>query len=455
MSNLPNPQPDVPAPTPTPAPAAGGVARNVLPEGLKIDNRHSADGFFEAHKAANVPEGAPASPPLAPAAANPPTPATPAGTPAVPAKGSLAEKLVAKGRPAPAPPPPPAPAPAPAGKNPEDDIVLAPGYSAPAHESFAKIKNITVGLRDQLNAAREEAKKFKAELETARAGSPPPDTAELERMRADHKSMSDRLMLVDLREHPAFHNEFVAPQNAALAAAAELLSVGGVTGVDVQSLLGKTRAEFGKAVSAAAQQLSDFDRTEFAENMRRAWAINEGAKAALGKSKETYTALRTQTETSQRQAFERTWGRSAGQLAEHIVELEAPENATPEMRAAVEDYNASYKGLRTIAEQRAFGPATSEAVSENAIKSAAYDFHIQKAMPKLMGEFQALLNLNRHLTEQLQAIRRRNPNFQISGAPAGGSGGGGGDNADGTLSEAQLSKMTHAEAAAALAPRHR
>ena len=153
----------------------------------------------------------------------------------------------------------------------------------------------------------------------------------------------------------------------------------------------------------------------------------------------------------QKQAFERTWMKASGQVAEHIVEIEVPDDATPEVRAAIEADNAAFRGLRTVAEQRAFGPATSEVVAENAIKSAAYDLHIQRVMPRIIKEYDALLTNNRQLASELRAIRDRNPNRQISGVAVGG--GGGGLGPDGTLSEAQLSKMTHAEAAAALAPR--
>jgi hypothetical protein len=424
-----------------------------------MDTRHSADGFYEAHKAANDPSAAPAIP--APAA-SPAAPAAPAAqpivasaapapvTPAEPPRGSLAAKLAAKAQPAAAAPVEPT-----AGANPEDSVVLDKGYSQAAHDSFKQIKGITSGLRDQLNAARENERQLKAQLDAAKSATPAPDVAEIEHLRAEHKQMSDRLALVDLREHPKFQAEFVMPQQAALAEAAALLAANGITGVDVANLLSKPRSELGKAVSEVASKLPDFDRVEFSENIRKAYALNQNAQSALAKSREIYGGLKNQTETQQKSAFNKTWDRSAGPLSEHIVEIDIPADLTDaHARAAAEAYNASIKGLRTVAEQRAFGPATAENVSENAIKSAAYDFHIQQAMPRLMGEFQSLLNLNKQLADQLTAIRGRNPNAQISGAGNGGPTQGGG-NPDGTLSMEQLSKMSHADAAAALAPRMR
>jgi hypothetical protein len=430
--------------------------KSVLPEGLKVDHGHSADEFFARHQEAN---GLSAPAPVAPAAAAAPVapvvPPVAAATVApepssVPVKGSMMDKLAAKAKPAaPAVPAPVVPA-APSAANPEDQISLDPKYSPAAHASFAQIKGIAAGLRDQLNAARETERQLKAQLDAAKSATPVPDVAEIEKLRAENKAFSDRLMLVDLREHPKFQSEFVAPQQQALQTAKELLVANGKSD-DISRLVDLPRGELGKTLSEITKDLPDLDRRDVTDSVYKAWTIAQQASSALSKSRETYGALRNQTDATQKQAFERTWERSAGHVAEHIVELEVPDDATPEVRASIEADNAAFKGLRTVAEQRAFGPATSEVVAENAIKSAAYDLHIQRVMPRIIKEYDSLLTLNRQLAGELQAIRDRNPNRQIAGVAAGG--GGGGLGPDGTLSEAQLSKMTHEEAAAALAPR--
>ena len=467
MSNVSPVAPAAPAavePAPAPAPKVGPVSvappvRDNLPTSanLKPNPNHSADGFFEKHVAVNpavakalADKGVSVAPPPveAPAAKEPAADPPVVEAPPPAEKGSLTAKIAARSKPATV-----VSADAsvtPKGTNPEDEVQLGKEFSEAAHVSFGKIKSITSGLRDQLNASRETERQLKAQLDAAKAGAPVVDNTEVDRLRAEHKSMSDRLALVDLREHPKFKAEFVDPQNQALADASALLTANGIQGVDVASLLNRPRSEFGKAVSEAASKLSDFDRTDFAENMRKAWALNQGATAALGKSREIYGAMRNQTEAAQKQAFERTWGRTTGQVFEHLVELEAPDNATADQMAGVEQYNTAFKALRTVAEQRALGPASPEVVSENAIKSAAYDFHMREAMPRIAKELDALLTLNRKLSGELNAIRGRNPNYQISGAASPQSGGAG---PNGELSIAQLSTMSHADAATALAPR--
>jgi hypothetical protein len=453
MSNI----PPVAAPDAAPTAPPADPKASMLPSGVKLGS-HTPDAFYDKHMEANpglaqkvgyTPKPAAVDPaaaaPVAPAPAAPAAavPAEPADAP--PPKGSMFERLSAKVKtPVAAAEPIASPQP---GANPEDGITLDQSYSPKAHDSFKQIKTIASGLRDQLTAARETERQLQAKLDAASQTAPPPDTAELTRLQAENKSMSDRLAVLDLQSHPKFQQEFIAPRDQALAAAGELLTANGITGVSVASLLALPRADFGKAVSDAAKNLSPFDQTDFAQNMRTAYQLKQNSEAALGKSRDISGALRAQNEASNKQAYDRTWQRVAGQVSEHIVEIECPADMKPEIKAAVEDYNQSFRNLRTVAEQRALAPSSVETVAENAIKSAAYDFHIQKAMPRLLGEMQALLNNNRALAEQLNAIKARNPNLQVAGISAARSGGAG---PDGTLSMADLSKMGHAAAADAL-----
>jgi hypothetical protein len=373
-----------------------------------------------------VPGPAPATP-VAPPASSPPTP-EPAPEPP---KGTIASKLLPKTR-TPEPAAPAAPA-GPAGPaapepNPEDKLTLYADQTGKAAQpgtpaaQWAELKTITKGLRDQLNAARETERSLKADLENARKGISTPDSAEIEKLRAEHKAMSDRLMLVDLREHPKFQAEFITPQQTAVLEAQAILDTNGVSGVKAADLLAKPRSEFGRAVSEAAKPLAPYDQTEFAGFMRTAFGLKQQAEQALSKSREIYGAIRTQTTEQQKSAFQKTWEKVSGSVAEHLVELEAAENSTPEQKAAVERYNTAFRGIREQAEQIAFGATKPEEIAANSIKAAAYDFHIGQALPKLLGEYDALLRHNAQMASQLNAILDRNPNRQGT-VPTGQSGG--------------------------------
>lgn len=327
----------------------------------------------------------------------------------------------------------PAPAAAPVASGDPEDLIEFPEGKAPRSEQWKQLKGITKSERAARAAAEERARSLEAQLQAAKT--PAPDATEVETLRKQAKEMSDRLMLVDLQAHPKFKEQFVEPRNQALHEASQLLKANGIEGVNVAELLGKPRAEFGKAVSEAAAKLNDFDKVDFAEHMRKALNLDQGSRQALEKSRETYQALSSNDQGRQRTAFAQTWDKTVGRLAEHNVELEVPATASSDERSAIEAYNASFKGLRSQAEKIALSPMAVEEVSTAAIKAAAYDHHINHVVPMLGKHLQGLMDNNRALASQLTAIRAKNPNRDQKHVPAGGDHG------------PDPSKMTHEQAA--------
>jgi hypothetical protein len=403
-------------PAETPNPYRGPV----LPEssGIKPNQRHDASEFFDKK-------------PAAPAAiAEPAKPVEPAKVEVKPKQevvspdeidSPMLRALEKKSKPAAAPvvatPVQPA-----SVDNPEDKIELASNAHASTKDQFKSLKTITRELRGQLTQAQERERSLNEQLKSHATAQPQVDNSDVERLRAEHKAMSDRLALVDLQSHPTFQQQYVQPKNQSLTEAQQLLEANGVTDVKVEGLLNKPRSEFGKLVSEAASKLSDFDKVDFASHMRKAWELEQGSRSALNKSRELMNGIAQQNGAKQRGAFEKTWGAVAGSVNEHIVELEPLPTATAEERASIESYNQSIKNLRINAEKLALNPMDEEGVSKAAIKAAAYDFHIAHAMPRLEQEMTGLLRLVRDQAAELKAIRARNPNSDRSHAPAVGTG---------------------------------
>lgn len=319
-------------------------------------------------------------------------------------------------------------------EHPEDSIVLDKNLSPKATDSFNHIKTIAKGLRDQVQLLSTREAELKSQLEKSKQGIVPTDSDEVVTLRKEHEEMSKRLLVSNLQEHPKFVQEFIAPRDSALAEAQSLLDANEVKDVNVQALLNKPRAEFGKAVSEAAKNLSDFDKTDFAENMRKAYALKQSADNALSKSKEVYGAIRSQSAEKQKQAFESVWAKAAGAVNENIVEADIPETATPEQKDRANQYNTALKNIQNEARRIALESSSETDVASNSIKAAAYDFHMKYAQPAVLADFQRILDLNAALTKQLESIRSRNPNHAIRGQDNGG----GPDPA----------KMSHSEAAA-------
>jgi len=429
-----SPAPAAPTPDLSPAPTERG---NVLPEGIKVDYKHSADGFFERQQAVNRGEkpadGQPGNSGPVGSDGKPNTEPAKVVEPVVvaePAKGSLAAKL--------AKPKVANPTATPAAKPDDGKSFVEKLDTAPdpepgkAGEHFktwkGQAKHEIVTLQTRVRELESQVAAAKAAPATAASNE------ENERLRAENKTMSDRLLVLDVQALPAFKTQFTEPKRQAIEAAKELLKAGEVGDVDVAALLSKPRSEFGKAVSEIGAKLSDFDRTDFAEQMRRAYTIAQGEREALGKSNETLRAIQQSNASRAQQAFAAVEQELMSKAGEFMPSLEEPANATPEQRQVIESYNRAVQSLPSAARQLA-ETADEKVVATSAFKAAAYDLHVQHVLPRILAEYDEVVAVNRGLAAEIAAIRSRNPNLHRH-PPA--------SSADGSPDP---TKMSHSEAA--------
>lgn len=395
------------APAATDAPPANPNIH--LPDGVKVDASHSADAFFPDGRtpdSAPPPKPDPANPGAA--AAAPPAKADPKAPVSAVASKLLKKELVA------APKPDAAPV-----ENPEDKLALDDKAHAHTRTTFDKLKGITKGLRDQVIAREEEAKKLKGQLEALPKITGDTSPEEVIRLRQEHKAFSERLMLLDLKNHPDFQRQYLLPKSEALGAAGELLKAANIT-VDVAQLVNLPRAEFGKAVSDAAAKLPTFDQIDFAENMRKAYALSQGEREAMGKAEGTLQSIRQQNQQRNVTTFNRVWGKVSAQTGEHLVKLDIPDGAAADEKTAIESYNAAIGSLQENAQRIATGQLGEEEIAAAAIKAAAYDLHTGHVMPRLLADYEKLAAYANELHGELQALRGRNPNRdQVHGGDPG------------------------------------
>lgn len=360
-----------------------------------------------------------------------------------PAPGSLADKLAAKKSPV---VPVKAEVPAAPVVPVVDDPIAKIEAEMKAHNKNWKPAQGWEQLKTTVSTERARAAQLEKELQeakTARAAEPivaGMTSDQIKELQAREKAASDRLLVLSLEDHPNFRAQYVEPKNAAIDEANQLLAMHGVKG-DVASLIAKPRSEIGKALAELVKDIPDFDKVQVAEAVRKAHSLDQSGRAALTQSKDLQKQIKNQTVERQKAAFENRWLPVSASIGEHAVSLEVPPTATAEERAGIEDYNASLKNLKNRAEEIAFSPVTEETIAENSMKAAAYDFHIQKAMPRIIGEYEQVVNLNRQLVAELNALRSRNPNRGISASPPAVEHG----------STVDMSKMGHTEAAEYLA----
>lgn len=438
MSSIIAPVAPTPAPEAVPAPAPRQVPNGGLPDSIKINKNHDATEFFKKHEEANgrvVPAAAtpaavelvaaPVAAPAAEPAAKPPEKKADLGS-------ALADSMLPDGA-KPKPDVKPTEPVAPAAENPEDKVGLDPKYSKEAHDSFKIVKGITKEVRTTLAQRDRELSEVRAENEKLKTGAVTVDSPEITQLKAEHKAMSDRLVVLDIENHPNYQREFVAPRQQAEATAKEILAAAGIEGVDIQAMLSKDPLTFRKEMSAIAAKLpSALDVQDFAQAMRTAQSLKQRAGEAAGRAGEISQALKQQTLDAQKTAFNKTYDETMGRVK--ISEVTAPAGSPPEVLAAFEGFNSDYRSLRQSAEKIVLGASTPKDIAQAGTEAAAFRFmtkHTIPAMSKAIAFRDARIT---ELEQQLSGIRARSPNRDIGGLP----------NAGGGMDP---SKMSHKEAA--------
>lgn len=368
------------APAPTPAAPAASPKSPVPPVGSQAAHLEAARAIFPSDPAKSPPKPAAPPPAKVPEAAKPA-----AATPAEPAKATPDAGT------------PPA-APAPAATDFPEDRLKAPASPA-AKAGWDELKGI-------VKTHRNKVMELETALAAAKSASPAvaPDaatTAELERLRTEHKTLSDRLLTLDLQNHPDFHRQYVAPREKAFAESATLLTDNGIAEkVDFGALLAKPRVEFAKAVSELASKMNSFDAQTFTANMRQAFELRGKESEALAKAGDVHKQLAQKSQQAARQAFDAV----SSEVTKPIAKL----NITPEMSAEERDaataYNSSVDGIRAAAEGNAFGQLSERRVAELAYNDAILGHMVKHVVPALEKRDRAQTQIISELRAQLQAL---------------------------------------------------
>lgn len=288
-----------------------------------------------------------------------------------------APKAPAETKPAEAPPPVKAeakPAEPAAPTVPTDDLDrmdLGEKASDNARTNFAKLREVAKQERLAKAALERQLADLKTQQETL-AKAAPQDAVEQERLRAEHKSMADRLALVDLKNHPDYVRQFEVPKTAALAEAKEVLDYNEIP-ANLESLMGKPLKEFAAEVSKLTKNMNSYDASAVQTSLRNAWKINNDATSALSKSQELAKTLSEKSAHAQKQAVEKVWG-SFKEGESLLSKRVTPEGATPEELAEIASYNEGVQALRSNYERNAFGRMTEEETAKMALKATTFDF---------------------------------------------------------------------------------
>lgn len=285
--------------------------------------------------------------------------------------------------------------------------------------NWKQLNEITDTLRSQLTeketSFQTEKQKLEAELSQLRQLVGNPD--ELKRIKEEHNYALEKLKVISVKDHPEFKAKFTEPKNQLTDKAAKMLAEYEVTDVDVKSLAGKRGKAFAEEVTKIAEDLPEFERHVFIDDMRKLRDLSEAEGAELAKSGELASQYQQKTVNQQRGVFEKLWSEGQGSA---LKPKEIPATATPEERKDLEDYNSGITGIRAKAEEILFKPYDERMASEVALKSATLDFMVTKGIPKLNGYIQSQAAKIAELTAELESMRAHGPGSFDGGSSGGG-----------------------------------
>lgn len=344
----------------------------------------------------------PAAPAAAPATATPAAPAAPAAPAGKPAQ-SLHERTAPK----------PAAA-TPAAAEPEwpgEKLELPANASAEAKTNFASMK---ATFKQQWLAEKQARAAAEQQLATFRTAQPA-DATKLTELQTELQRAHDRLLLVDVQNHPDHVRQFVAPREAAIAEAKEILGFNSVE-LDPAGLMAKPLKEFNAAVAEATKGMNSMDATTVQTALRNAYRLRGEEQKALANVGDLHKALQSKAAKAARDAFDAVAKEVQG--GEFLARFETPEGATPEERAANDAYNAGVDAVRATAEKYAFGKLDEKSVAALAHKGAVLDFMQSHVVPRLNAEYQKLHASHAALLQQIQELKgSRAPNPAGEKAP--------------------------------------
>jgi hypothetical protein len=290
--------------------------------------------------------------------------------------------------------------------HPEDKLDLSESTKPETRTQFADLKNITKGLRTEVSTKATENETLRRQVEELRTkGS---DPAELTALKTERDAMSQRLSQLDLQNHPEFKKTFGEPKAQLMESIKESLTNSEAGDVDVAAMLKLTGPAFSKAVSEAAEELSDFDKPAFMSDMRQLQKLSMAEKNALDKSGDLSKEFAVKAEQSSRQAFEKVWTEIGG-MDQFLVKLDVADSMSAEEKSSVDAYNQSVGGVKAEAEKIAFAATDDTGVSRIATEAATFRFLVKEAFPRMESGYRESQKLVSALQAEIKALKGSQP----------------------------------------------
>lgn len=264
-----------------------------------------------------------------------------------------------------------------------DDIdrdLQPPPETSRSRTGWDELKKRATEHRD----ARAAAEKRLADLEARLAASPEAAAdaatrARLGQLEQENKTYAERLKALDLRASPEFAAKYLAPQQAARAALAEIVRQDELPSADLDAIFSLKGKAFNQAVSGILEELTPYARAKFQGQLDTYLQAQLGAETAAAEADEFLRTAREANRARARAAFDQT----AHTYREHFLPLDPAAQPDDPARQHAETYNTALAAVTRRAESYAFGALDERTAADLAHKAALYEFTMAHALPRI------------------------------------------------------------------------
>lgn len=278
--------------------------------------------------------------------------------------------------------------------------------------NFGKLREAYKATKAERETLKREAEELRQQLEITKKTSTTAPTADYESLKAEHQKVLDHLAKVDLQAHPEFLAKYVAPRDAALAEAAEVLAYNDKK-ADLPSLLGKGTKELNGSLAELTKGMNAVDAATVINGVRTAAKYDQRAQEELKNAKTSVEQLGQRAVYQSKAEFEGAWKDSG--IGAFLSKHEIPPTVDATVKAELEAYNSGVDNVRVMAEKYAFGSLSPRDAALVAQKAAFADFASQHAFPAVGKALQRLQSEKQALEQEVASLKVA----RSSGVPTG------------------------------------
>jgi len=255
------------------------------------------------------------------------------------------------------------------------------------NEAVARVKELEAQLAEKSteDASSESLKARVKELET------------------ENEKYSSRLKELDFKSHPEYFNKYEKPIQDAQDSLKQIAAQEDVE-INVEALSALKGKDFAQSVSETLDQLSRFNGDRFSTAAQQLLNVITERDAIAQDSEEFIQKSNEQFQAQTRAIFDEV----SQQYAQTLTPLEAPADASTEVKDQVAAYNAELAQVGTVAEQLAFGQLDQKQISQMSHEAAQYRFLMARGLPQLANNAGAKIKA---LQEELDAIKSAGPKY--------------------------------------------